>query len=444
MTLEDWKNKVVKKSTQYTHFDYRLSLQSCLPYITSPEKVTRHGFYPFIHYTAKTQKIKNGRKSKPKKRDIYYAAHIDSWIYKYYAFMLNEKYNSRLLLDNIDDIPIAYRNNKKKSNIDFSKKAFDFIKQTKDCWIMIGDFTNFFESLDHFYLKKQLCNLLDVDSLPKDLYAVFKNITKYTSIELENLLEINNLPNSTAGLREFNSFSRKKALSLHEFKNNKTLITRHGSNGIGIPQGSPISAVFANIYMLSCDKELHEYVALNHGLYMRYSDDFIVIIPRFDTNFNSIYKNIVNILNKVPELVLEPNKTKIFHYENNKIINISNVIPDFNTTKKNLIEFLGFSFDGKYIRIRDKTISKYYNKMYRKIKGVICKYEKTKNITSKVLYEKYTYKGSKKYKGRKNDISKGNFIDYVIRSEKKYAQKTVGTILRRHMQKIRKKLNSIK
>lgn len=449
MNFEDWKRKASKKTTQYTHFDCRISLQRCLKYITSPQKIITHGFYPFIHYTVETRKIKNGRKIDPKKRDIYYAAHIDSWIYKYYAFMLNEKYNNRLLLDNIDDVSIAYRNNKGKSNIDFSLKAFNFIKQTKNCWVMIGDFTNFFDRLDHCYLKQQLCNLLESDTLPNDYYAVFKNITNFSSVELSKLLELNNLPNTATGHREFNSFTRKRAISPHDLRRNKELITHQKGKKFGIPQGSPISAVLANIYMLSCDKQLYKLITSNNGLYMRYSDDFIIIIP-YDNNeqFKYLYEKIMIILKRVTNLQLEQTKTKIFHYHNNTVENVSHIILNDSEKKKQLIEFLGFSFDGKTIRIRDKTISKYYNKLHRKIKTIIYQYGNQtppRKIYSKNLYEKYTYKGSKAYtRKNKTDESKGNFIDYVIRAQNKFGSKTVGIILRRHMQKIRKKLNSIR
>lgn len=56
---------------------------------------------------------------------------------------------------------------------------------------MIGDFTNFFDNLDHQYLKQQWCSLLQVSQLPADHYAVFKNITKYSKWELDDLLELN-------------------------------------------------------------------------------------------------------------------------------------------------------------------------------------------------------------------------------------------------------------
>ena len=50
-------------------------------------------------------------------------------------------------------------------------------------------------------------------------------------------------------------------------------------NSYGIPQGSPISALLANVYMLDIDKKIYEIVTGHNGMYMRYSDDFIIILP---------------------------------------------------------------------------------------------------------------------------------------------------------------------
>ncbi len=41
------------------------------------------------------------------------------------------------------------------------KKAIDFIKQTEECFILIGDFTSFFDSLDHGYLKKDALQFIE-------------------------------------------------------------------------------------------------------------------------------------------------------------------------------------------------------------------------------------------------------------------------------------------
>ena len=66
---------------------------------------------------------------------------------------------------------------------------------------------------------------------------------------------------------------------------------------IGIPQGSPISGTLANIYMLEIDKIIAEYIDNLNGYYIRYSDDFIIIIPNVNKEFNLIYDYLKQISN---------------------------------------------------------------------------------------------------------------------------------------------------
>jgi hypothetical protein len=107
---------------------------------------------------------------------------------------MNERYNLRIRDLGIEDVPVAYRSDLGKNNIHLAKQAFDFIKAKPNAYVMIGDFTGFFDNLDHQYLKRQWCSLLGVRQLPPDYYTVFKNITRYSTWELEDLLELNGLP----------------------------------------------------------------------------------------------------------------------------------------------------------------------------------------------------------------------------------------------------------
>ena len=93
--------------------------------------------------------------------------------------------------------------------------------------------------------------------------------------------------------------------------------------------------------------------------------------------------------------------------------------------------------------------------MYRKLRTIVTNQGITPNnrrISGKNLYQKYSYKGSRYYIKRKaqrtgipltkHDMS-GNFLDYVFRSKKKFDNKLIETITKRHMQKIRKRLKNI-
>jgi len=150
MTSNDWLNSedTVKRSRKaYAHFDFRTDVAQQRSYISNSQKIASHGFYPFIHYEQKSVKYKTGAGTKEKIRDICYAAHIDRCIYQYYSFLLNELYNRRVKRDGIDAVAVAYRSNLHKSNIQFAKSAFDYIRKSGQCYIMIGDFTHFFDNL---------------------------------------------------------------------------------------------------------------------------------------------------------------------------------------------------------------------------------------------------------------------------------------------------------
>lgn len=458
MNIFEWKRKYSQKQTsQYTHFDRRTSLDRCFTYITSRENIKKHGFYPFIHYTIKNRVVKHGKKTKPKEREIYYAAHIDGWIYRYYAHLINEAYNQRVEIDGINSVAVAYRTNLKQSNIDFAHKAFQYIRNTGPCHVIIGDFTDFFDNLDHAYLKQQLCDLLSVDRLPEDIFAVYKNITRFSYVELKDLLELNELPDTKLGRKAFNAYSRERALSTKEFRKNKNIIHASPHPKCGVPQGSPISAVLANVYMLAADRRIHEYVSLFSGFYMRYSDDFIIVLQKNSTDFSEHYEKIKTILNSIPNLILKESKTRIFLVDKGIVQNHTTTYLANTINTKNIIEFLGFSFDGKHVRIRDKTISRYYNKLYRKLQTIINNYGVTPyphkhRISCKNLYRQYSYKGSRHYLRRKiartstslkKDAVKGNFLDYIYKSKKKFKGDPIDTSTKKHMQKIRKRLKYI-
>lgn len=405
-------------------------------------KVSKHGFYPFIHYTRTFKKYSNKNGIKEKKREICYSAHLDRYIFSYYGFKLNQFYNQRAAVDGIHDSVIAYRNNLYgKSNIHFAKKAIDFIKSINECYIIIGDFTNFFDRLDHRYLKKMLCELLKVDRLPDDYFAVFKNITKYSIWDLEKLLEIHGFENNRKGIEKFNQLP--VALSIEEFRRLKKHYIQTNTNNYGIPQGSSISAVLSNIYMLEFDRKIKEYVTQENGLYMRYSDDFIVVLPKKAEDEEYLIKSfyfIKSVINSIRLLELQPEKTQFYEYTNGRINSCDSLVySNFSGKTKNRIDYLGFSFDGINVSIRDKTISKYYYRLYRKLKTIVKNKGYTKRgnrISNENLYLKYSIKGA--FEG------KGNFISYVIRAEKVFGTHlAVSRVKKVHMQKIRRKLKKL-
>ena len=438
--MELWRtsDKTIKKSQRYyAHFDYRTDISKSWEYICNPQNICQHGFYPFIHYVKDMSKYsaKNGG-IKEKYRDICYAAHIDRCIFQLYNFILNEHYNEECIRLGIPDVAVAYRTNlNKKNNIDFAKRAIQFIRSSQDCYIMIGDFTKFFDNLDHTYLKKQWCRLLYVDRLPPDHYAVFKNITRYSYFELTDLLEIHGLDNTSKGRRELNQ--KKRILSPQELKKNAHRIQTN--KDCGIPQGSPMSGVLANLYMMEIDKSIHDFVTVYSGLYMRYSDDFIIVLPHIEaeTAFTALTE-ISNLFNspRYPGLELQPMKTQYYYFHGNRIENCGTAIHEEADCSNRYLNFLGFTFDGEKVSLRAKTVSKYYQRMRRKAKTIPKSGGYTKkgnHISKKSLYMRYSIRGAA---GKP-----GNFFTYVNRAQDKDCfgkSENIGIISERNMQKIQK------
>ncbi|MBB6695299.1 hypothetical protein H7B90_28275 [Cohnella xylanilytica] len=279
---------------------------------------------------------------------------------------------------------------------------------------------------------------MDVEKLPSDYFAVYKNITKYSYWNIDSLLELNNLKMNNEGILELKQL--KTVLTPEQFKALKKEHIKPNPNCYGIPQGSAISAVLSNIYMLEFDEAIKRVVSAKQGLYMRYSDDFIIVLPKVSVEQ---YKHDFEILNtniqKIPSLKLEPDKTQVFHYTNRQIISCNEMVLDCVKNKGNFMNYLGFTFDGQNVTLRDKTISKYYYKLYRKLKTISKNKGVTKNgrrISCENVYLRYSVKGS----GDKN----GNFLTYVRRAENIFgSHERVAQIRKKHMQKIRKKLNEV-
>lgn len=125
--IEIWRTseKTIKKSQRYyAHFDYRTDISKSWEYISNPQNICKHGFYPFIHYVKDMSKYSAKKGGiKEKHRDICYAAHIDRCIFQLYNFILNELYNEECARLGIQDVAVAYRTNlNKQNNIDFAKK----------------------------------------------------------------------------------------------------------------------------------------------------------------------------------------------------------------------------------------------------------------------------------------------------------------------------------
>ncbi|HZG15711.1 MAG TPA: reverse transcriptase domain-containing protein [Candidatus Bathyarchaeia archaeon] len=410
----------------YTHFDNRISIEKVKDKIQNPCWVSKHGFYPFVHFKIEFQKYNKKDKSKKEKvRKIFYASHIDSFIYKYYGDELNNHYNRIANELGINEVATAYRNNLSgKSNINFAKEVIDFIKRQQNAYVFVADFTNFFDKLDHKYLKDKIKYVIKNNTLPSDYYNVFKNLTKYSYIirdEIER--EIKDKPK-----KSFKYFTEKE---FRAFKY-KNIYKNH--NSFGIPQGAGISSVCSNIYLLNFDMQIADYVNKHKGIYRRYCDDLIIVLPIDgevkDFEYSIHQQFVESVKQQIPNLEIQAEKTGNYFYIDRKIYDLN-----FNETK---LDYLGFSFNGEEVRIREKSLFKYYSRAYRKVR--VCNRiskEFGRKSYRRELYKNYTHLG----KYRKDQ---GNFLSYVSRAQRIFDENSCTINLMEHQVKNHwKRINSL-
>lgn len=343
------------KARHYLHFDQPISYESAKRIVENPTSVQRHSFYPLISYETISESLKKDKITKKvekiqKIREIRYAAHVDSHIYSYFSKKLTILYEEKLLEEGLCECVLAFRE-LGKSNIDFALQAFNVIKSQGECTAIALDISGFFDNLDHLFLKKMWANVLGLSHLPPDHFAVFQSITKYSFVEKEKLfklldISIHNPKNGRIRICEPLVFRNKvRSSGLVQQNNNK----------YGIPQGSSISALLSNIYMLEFDAVVNKEIDSIGGKYFRYCDDMIFIVP------NKYKTTVLDFVSeKIKEVKLEINskKTEIREFS---------VVSEVLVSDKPL-QYLGFTYDGSSILIRSAALERYSDKMKRGIR----------------------------------------------------------------------------
>ncbi len=431
--------KYLLKDKHYVHFDAKTQYKDYKNKITNFKWVESHDFYPFVHVVLDRSKFTDAKIIKHRYRDIYYSSHVDSYIYQYYGQELNDMYNKYAKQTGINNVAIAYRNCwRGKCNIHFAKEVFEFVSKTTSSYIFIADLSNFFDTLDFAYLKKQIKKVMGVTELDKAHYSIFKSLTHYSYVDYDDIEKVTNL-------------SRTELVKLYRFFDAKTFrehrkeLVKRNNNGKGIPQGSSISAVYANAYMVDFDKAINDYVTTRGGIYRRYCDDIIVVIPFIGEMDMSLCKDISNHLislqNDIPNLEINLDKTKEYICKDTKIFSLVD-------KKTSEVSYLGFNYDGVHVRIRDKSVFKYYCRAYRKIDR-INQYFYDGDMNSyiagkKAIYNGYTHLFNPKRTKKKN-AQYGNFITYAYRAHEIFSQSPlleskIRLQLRRHWKKIDSKI----
>lgn len=381
----------------YIHFDPPLPLvgkrrQQLIAYVTNPDKVARHSFYPFIERPIIQRRFKNspaGRRINLKVRPVCYAAHLDSAIFKYYSMLLSDRYEEALS-SNCKQQVLAYRPNL-GSNIDFALQAFGCVRHLGPCVALCFDLSNFFGTLRHADLKEQWCQLLGQERLPVDHFALFKAMTRYATVRYEELISTLGVKPKQIRDREISRFCEPAV-----FRNTirKSKLIRKNEEAFGIVQGSAISATLSNLYMRPFDEKLQGKVAAWGGASFRYSDDLLLIIP---PEFEEEAQGYVAAALEGLGLQLNQEKTERSFFVKS---------PDGALTVDRKLGYLGFEFDGEQVLIRSKTIAKFHHRLTARRNSLLHRNSKSPGFSSpkKKLYSRFSHLGSR------------NFLSYAKRA----------------------------
>lgn len=495
------------KARGYNHLTNKISGKDeskITSYVSNERKVAKHAFFPLLHkkisqrrfktYEDKNDILKKGHKklegdqivSNKKIRPIFYATHIDTQVYAYYSNEIIQKKYEEYLSNHpkLSECITAYRRipvnpNKEeegnKSSIHFAKDVFEHIKIRGECVAMAYDIKSFFTNLDHKILKKAWVNLLGTKTLPKDHYNIFKSITNFSYVNLDDLRvgkgfdEKKISENRKKGVQAFFQSPTElrgaiKRGELRVFKNQYHNELEGSKRSLrGIPQGLPISAMLANLYMLNFDKAVYQKVAIEHnGFYRRYSDDIVVVCDEKDRK--ELQKFLIEEIQKY-KLKIAVAKTEIciFRYINSadkQILKSHRLIDD--KEKYNIsFNYLGFEFYGDKTLIKSANLAKFYRRMKKAVKTKAKRIEKLKDqelideayLYKRQLYRIYSYLGQKTKKWKikrqkieydeefghyifseyeRNNFYRGNYLHYAKRASKIMNEPAIERQLRNH------------
>lgn len=453
---------------KYSHFDSPIDIKKRKPRIKKefldPIHIKNHHFYPLITYYKKKIKIKyiSGKKviESWKQRMISYSSHYDSLVLSWYAFILQERYLKYANDKGFLSSSIAYRKvnikddfswvNRWASNIDLSNYVFDFILNKWECVALAFDIKGFFDNLDWEILKFKWQDVLWEWVLPQDHYHIFKSLTRFSYIEKDVILKElwlknNSIDQRNAKMKGYISWHDRRLTIRNKFMRKKLLkINPNLNHKKWIPQGSAISAILSNIYMIDFDFELHNLANEYGALYRRYCDDLMIVCSIEHKDL--FLEKVSTLIEKDLKLTIQAEKVDrtIFknningklrwYYDMDDVRNIErnskvrylcslkrrgNILCmedwcDFNsrcTTIEKKLQYLWLLFDWEECEIRAGSMQNYHNKITNSknynfnllLKNKSLSKSDIKKSVRKILIEK---------------LSKPNFITYLDRAYK--------------------------
>ena len=422
-------------------------MERAVPYVTDPDQIAKHSFYPLIRYSLITNRIKHKRDDAgkrviirdPKVRPISYPCHLDGLIYSYYKTILAPLYENVLGARNLKDSVTAFRKTRLNS-FKLSHLAIEFIKAMGECDIVVTDITKYYQKIKHSQLLDRWRFLLDVDRLPDDHFNVFKSITQFSYVwryKLHNRLGLALPPPYV---------ERHPICSPSVFRSKivpSGIIISGSSRNDGIPQGSSLSPLLSNIYLMNEDWALNEYIENMGGKYWRYCDDILVVVPKGHgaAALCEIKRQI-----RAAGLSLSLNKTNVSRTYGNDKRHIG----------RKPFQYLGLNFDGDDIWIRSSSIHGYKRKARKSLTAAKRRRHQETEARSdnkaaplgvqslKNMFSGMRIRGEKIRKRNRNREYSGTFISYMEEVAEFTGSKRIRRQRDRIVRKFRRALRSAK
>ncbi len=393
-----------------------------------------------------TEIEKNFKKQLSKERPIKYASHLDAHIYAYYASeILLPKYESQIQCNDLDDEILAYRTvpdtsgpeqHHRSNNITMAKEVFlQILARDCNCIAMAYDLKSFFDTIDHKVLKEQWCKVLEADKLPPDHYNIYKSLTKYCHVDIKTVCKYFNFsekctskePNDWVGdcskcrkPKRLPYILFKSASDFRKFRSECPAGAFQKNEGLhdkehpyGIPQGTALSSVLSNIYLLDFDMKMKIFLNIRKAVYRRYCDDILIICAKEDQEIINSY--ILDEITKAGKYLKIHPIEKGNKYSKSQVYDFT----DKEKIKQFPLQYLGFCFDGKSVEIRGSSLNRYWRKAHDGIIASKCNtlkklekmhdkripfQKKHEKMYRKKIYQRYTY------------VGRNNFLTYVKRA----------------------------
>jgi len=228
-------------------------------------------------------------------------------------------------------------------------------------------------------------------ALPKDHEAVFKSITNYVTVDSKRLFERLDLYKKGEGTKKIDRRMRRvdklrslrhvQLLSPNEFRSKvcggdphlPSLLQKNPFN-YGIPQGTPISDLIANFYLIEFDTVVSAWVSQRSGIYRRYSDDIIVIVPNENLSNPHEVSDFLKkeISNHGSMIKIQDKKVAIGVFST--LLGRQTYKHYFGMASKNGLEYLGFEFNGVVVKIKVATLSNAWRRLKRRSYGFAKRY----------------------------------------------------------------------